>query len=279
MEDKRLTLTGGIGISKIGIMSKMYAGVDKKVDSNIANLAESQIQIRDILKLFTVEESIKISYMPIILMDIAMEYMNNVADICISKRLECTKSEIRYYKKIRDEYKVFPFEFVEIDVLKYVKDSSAKFFEMNPNDTTAFYFTVSNALLRSGIRDYIGMDNDKHDILDYTVCAISLMDYIEKIDDSATRIITKRVHEIGGTYTGIIGQGSRFMPYLKAFKIIGYNILLNVYKKENLKESDIKDDLVKRIVRIIALKIDDIIKPLIEEEKENNKKTKIYKDE
>lgn len=277
MEERKI-LTGGIGLTGMKYMIRNYSGVDEVVDSNIANLMEKNIHIGDILSLFTVEESVKIAYMPIVLMEIAMQYIDAMINLCVSKRLESTKKEVRMFKKLKEEYKVYPFENMEEDVLDMAKKSMNDFFRANSRDTTTLYYTVSNALLKGGMRDYIGMDETKHDILVYAVCAISIMDYIRKIDESCTAIITQRVKSIGGSYKGIVGESSRFIPYLSAFTILSYGIISNVYKNENLKEKDLKDDFVRRMVRIIALKVDTLMDPIIEEKKKLNEVTKVYKE-
>lgn len=277
MEEKKI-LTGGIGLTGMKYMIRNYSGVDKIVDSNMASLVEKNIHIGDILGMFTVEESVKMSYMPIVLMEIAIQYIDAMTNICVSKKIESTKKDIRTFKKLREEYRVYPFESMEEDVLGMAKKSMDDFFRCNSRNTATFYYTVSNTLLRGGVRDYIGMDDSKHDILVYAVCAISLMDYIRKIDESCTAIINKRIKAIGGSYKNIIGEESRFIPYLSTFTILCYDVIANIYNNSNLKEKDLKDDLVKRIVRIIALKVDEMMAPIIEEKKKLNKKTKLYKE-
>lgn len=203
---------------------------------DIPPLATKELDINDLFQAFTVEEALKIAYIPIVLTKSAFEYADFARQICVAKRLPNAK-ESRIIKEAFAEYERGIMNELREEVKEGLENKMEYFFDEADREIQTLWYSISGELKK----EYPELDN--YDLLTNIYTAVAILDYVRKFECSAAIEIMRR------TGTGYACMENKYSIRVR-------NALLKIAGKYTMKNTD----MLKLAIRVLAIKVDGMIK-------------------
>lgn len=144
-----------------------------------------EITEADIIRHFTLEESFRMVYLPIVLTKSAMEYARFARQICVEKRLNFNRQcrEIRWALDEYERRNIYHYRTMHGDELS---EKVEYFFDEADNSLQTLWYTIKNQLAKQ----YPEVGN--YDLLANIYMAVVLLDYVCKLECAISRQIRQR---------------------------------------------------------------------------------------
>ena len=146
---------------------------------------QTEVTEYDISRHYTLEESFRMVYLPIILTKSAMEYASFARQICVEKRLTFNK-QCRVIRWALDEYdrrNTYHYRTMQDGNLS---EKVEYFFDEADNSLQTLWYTIKNQLAKQ----YPDVGN--YDLLANIYMAVVLLDYVGKLECAISRKIRQR---------------------------------------------------------------------------------------
>lgn len=146
---------------------------------------QTEVTEYDISRHYTLEESFRMVYLPIILTKSAMEYASFARQICVEKRLTFNK-QCRVIRWALDEYdrrNTYHYRTMQDGNLS---EKVEYFFDEADNSLQTLWYTIKNQLAKQ----YPDVGN--YDLLANIYMAVVLLDYVCKLECAISRQIRQR---------------------------------------------------------------------------------------
>ena len=203
---------------------------------DIPPLAKKELDINGLLQAFTVEEALKIAYIPIILTKSAFEYADFARQICVAKRLPHAK-ESRVIKEASAEYdREILYELRE-EAKEGLEAKMDYFFDEAEKEIQTLWYSINGELKK----EYPELAN--YDLLTNIYTAVAILDYVRKFERAAAVEIMRR------TGTGYACTDNKHSIQVR-------NALLSIAGKYTMKNTG----MLKLAIRVLAIKVDGMIK-------------------
>lgn len=146
---------------------------------------KAEITEDDLIRHYTLEESFRMVYLPIILTKSAMEYANFARSICVEKRLSFNKQcrEIRWALDEYERRNTYHYRIIHGEELQ---EKVEEFTNLADNSLQALWYTIKNQLAKQ----YPQVGN--YDLLANIYMAVILLDYVCKLECAISRDIRRR---------------------------------------------------------------------------------------
>lgn len=207
------------------------AGIDRNSEMG---LLPREIEFGEILKKFSVEEALRIAYIPIVLSKAAFEYAKFAVRLCVEKKLPYRK-QTRIIREAIDEYEQGLMGTIRTEVRTRLESQVEFFFDQADDDVEKLWYVIRLEL----IKRY--PDMPQIDLLTNIYVCVSMLDYVRKFEETTNYTIQSRTH----------------MPYANYINKQCIDIR-NAYLSiaDNYKIA--RTDIIQLAIRIIALKVDKI---------------------
>lgn len=198
-----------------------------------------EIRIEDMLEQFSVEEAVRIAYIPIILTKAAFQFADFIRRQCVEQRLAYVK-ESRAIRQALHDYERETLGQVNAGVMDTLEKQVGHFFEEAGTNVQTLWYVVNSELKKR----YPELSS--YDLLTNIYVCVSILDYVRRFESSADHIIRQR--------TG--------MPYASVQNCQSADIrnaclsIADRYKVE-------RTDMINLAIRVIALKIDAMVVEVI----------------
>lgn len=146
---------------------------------------EKDITVEDMMKLFKLEESLKIAYIPSILAEVAFRYIEQIFAISRDKRLD-NKKECRKIRESIKEYKYTLYNGISKEVLDNLFMQIGNFFDLVNWDITTLYYSINQELKRRHPQ------LTEYEFLTYLNMVIAILDYMRSFEREMDIIIQER---------------------------------------------------------------------------------------
>lgn len=144
----------------------------------ITPLFSRPLTMHDLLAAFTLEESIKIAYIPIILTKSAFQYADFARRICVEKRLKFNK-ESRSIRQAFEDYNRHTLCLLAAETRDMLASQVDNFFDEADNYLQTLWYTIKNQLMKQF------PDIGNYDLLSNIYMAVALLDYVHKFERAA----------------------------------------------------------------------------------------------
>lgn len=146
---------------------------------------QTEVTEYDIIRHFTLEESFRMVYLPIVLTKSAMEYARFARQICVEKRLNFNRQcrEIRWALDEYERRNIYHYRTMHGDELA---EKVEYFFDEADNSLQTLWYTIKNQLAKQ----YPEVGN--YDLLANIYMAVILLDYVGKLECAISRKIRQR---------------------------------------------------------------------------------------
>ena len=143
------------------------------------------ITVEDMMQMFTLEESLRIAYIPSILAEVAFRYIEQIHAISREKRLD-NKKECRIIRECVKEYQYTLYNGINKEVLDNLFTQIGKFFDMVSWDITTLYYSINQELKKRypELKDY--------EFLTYLNMVIAIIDYMRSFERKMDKVIQER---------------------------------------------------------------------------------------
>ena len=193
------------------------------------------ITMKRMLDKFSVEEAIKIAYIPIILSKAAFRFARMAVDECVSRKLPYRK-QVRQIRDSIDGYEREAFETVKPEVLEALTRQVEGFFYAAGHDVQTLWFVINSELKKRypDLGDYV--------LLTHSYVVISILDYIREFEIESDRVIRGRLpmHYVSVRNRHLKGLRDACMA------------IADVHKLDNT-------DMLRLAMRCIAVKVDGMV--------------------
>ena len=143
------------------------------------------ITVEDMMNMFTLEESLKIAYIPSILAEVAFRYIEQIHSISRDKRLD-NKKECRIIRECVKEYQYTLYNGINREVLDNLFNQIGRFFDMVSWDITTLYFSINSELKKRH------PELKEYEFLTYLNMVIAIIDYMRSFERKMDKIIQER---------------------------------------------------------------------------------------
>ena len=143
------------------------------------------ITVEDMMKMFTLEESLQMAYIPSILAEVAFRYIEQIHAISRDKRLD-NKKECRIIRECVKEYQYTLYNGIRKDTLDNLFSQIGKFFDLVSWDITTLYYSI-NQELKSRHPEL-----NEYEFLTYLNMVIAIIDYMRSFERKMDKIIQER---------------------------------------------------------------------------------------
>ena len=200
---------------------------------------KAEITEDDLIRHYTLEESFRMVYLPIILTKSAMEYANFARSICVEKRLSFNKQcrEIRWALDEYERRNTYHYRIIHGEELQ---EKVEEFTDLADNSLQALWYTIKNQLAKQ----YPQVGN--YDLLANIYMAVALLDYVRKFEAVAGLEIRRRT---GAAYVSMVSPESVRVRRM-LMQIAG------AYRMED-------PDALRTAIRALALKADKMVQVVI----------------
>lgn len=199
-----------------------------------------EIRIEDMLDKFSVEEAVRIAYIPIILTKAAFQFADFIRRQCIEGRLPYQK-ESRIIRQSLHDYERETLGQVNTEVMETLEKQVGYFFEEAGDNVQTLWYVV-NGELKKRYPELSG-----YDLLTNVYVCVSLLDYVRRFESSADHIIRQRT---GLPYASVQNRQSTDVR----------NACLSIADKYRVKRTE----MIDLAIRVIALKVDGMVVEIIQ---------------
>lgn len=146
---------------------------------------KAEITEDDLIRHYTLEESFRMVYLPIILTKSAMEYANFARSICVEKRLSFNRQcrEIRWALDEYERRNTYHYRIIHGEELQ---EKVEEFTDLADHSLQTLWYTIKNQLAKQ----FPTVGN--YDLLANIYMAVILLDYVCKLECAISRDIRRR---------------------------------------------------------------------------------------
>lgn len=208
--------------------------------SAVPTVAVPEMSIDDLMHSFSLEEALRIAYIPIILSQAAFQYADFARRICAEKRLPYRR-ESRIIRAAMEEYERRNLHQLSDRARELLEVRTEEFIDEADRQLQVLWYTVNGQLKK----EHPQLDN--YDLLTNLYMAVALLDYVRRFELATGHEIQRRT---GNPYASAVN------PLSTAVR----DACLSIAGQYTLQRTD----LLERAVRAIALRVEKIIEVELE---------------